>query len=144
MLFWLTLATGILAALMLRWLDVNICKIFVFSKNNILLQNTEEIPVLWWAFPFYCRLLLFCTASSLAQTIHDICHRYHRSYLWRKNMSCGEISDFFTSAVWRNLKLLHIHHVEKLQISPHDRCGESNLFPQDGCEAISHFSTWQI
>ena len=76
--------------------------------------------------------------------IHDICHRYHRSYLWRKNLSCGEISDFSTSVMWRNLKLLHIHHVEKNQIYPHDRCGQSELSPHDGCGAIPHFSTWQM
>ena len=46
------------------------------------------------------------------------------------NLSCGEISDFSTSAMWRNLKLLHmwrnfrflhICHAYKFEISPHDK-----------------------
>ena len=36
-----------------------------------------------------------------------------------KNLSCGEISDFYTWQMGRNLK-----NVAEFQISSHDRCGE--------------------
>ena len=51
----------------------------------------------------------------------------HTSYLSQsshvrhveKNLSCGEISDFYTWQMGRNLI-----NVAEFQISPHDRCGE--------------------
>ena len=66
--------------------------------------------------------------------------RKHTSYLsprspiyrWRKNWSCGEISDFNTQHMWRiqkfyqiwgNFKILHMTDVEK-----------SEIYPVFGCE----------
>ena len=60
------------------------------------------------------------------EAIPDICHGYHGSYPWRKNLSCGEISNSCTWQVWGNLKFLHmwikftflhITDVEKSEIS---------------------------
>ena len=82
--------------------------------------------------------------SPVVVLIHDICHRYHRSYLWRKNLSCGENSDFSTSVMWRNPKLLHIHHVEKTQIYPHDRCWEYELSPHNRWGEFHHLLIYQI
>ena len=53
--------------------------------------------------------------------------RTHTSYLSQSlhvrhvetNLSCGEISDFYTWQMGRNLK-----NVAEFQISSHDRCGE--------------------
>ena len=50
--------------------------------------------------------------------IPDICHGYHGSYPWRKNLSCGEISNFFT---WQITEISP--HVESFESSPHDICG---------------------
>ena len=49
-------------------------------------------------------------------------------YLWRKKLSCGEISDFYAWQIWRFLKFLHMKgnfkslymtYVEKSKFSPH-------------------------
>ena len=48
-------------------------------------------------------------------------------YLWRKNLSCGDISDFYAWQMWRLLKFihmlsnffLHMTDVEKYKFSPH-------------------------
>ena len=52
---------------------------------------------------------------------------------WRKNRSCGEISDFNTwnFSTWRGISVF-----------PHNRCGEMWNFAKFG--GISHFSTWQM
>ena len=56
MLFWLTLATGTLAALILRWLEIlQLFHIYICSNNkNIskMFPNTEEKPVSDGLFPF--------------------------------------------------------------------------------------------
>ena len=57
--------------------------------------------------------------------------RTHTSYLSQsshvrhveKNLSCGEISDFYTWQMGRNLK-----NVAEFQISSHDRSGEFSDF----------------
>ena len=51
--------------------------------------------------------------------------------------TCGEISDFYTWQMGRNLK-----NVAEFQISSHDRCGE--LWNLDNCGEIYYFSTWQM
>ena len=67
-----------------------------------------------------------CIHRGEAVPIPDICHGYHGSYPWRKNLSCGEISNSCTWQVWGNLKFLHmwikftflhITDVEKSEIS---------------------------
>ena len=56
-----------------------------------------------------------------------------------KNLWCREISNFYTSVMWRNLKffpnrhvetikILHITDVEKFKRSPHLLCGENSDF----------------
>ena len=58
--------------------------------------------------------------------VYIIC-TIHTSYLSQsshvrhveKNLSCGEISDFYTRQRARNLK-----NVAEFQISPHERCGQ--------------------
>ena len=49
-------------------------------------------------------------------------------YLWRKNLSCGDISDFYAWQMWRilkflhmwsNFKFLHMTYVDKSKFSPH-------------------------
>ena len=69
-----------------------------------------------------------------------VCTQRHTSYLsprspiyrWRKNWSCGEISDFNTQQmwrnqkfcqIWRNFKILHMTDVKK-----------SEIYPVFGCE----------
>ena len=53
-------------------------------------------------------------------------------YRWRKNWSCGEISDFNTQQMWRNqkfcqnFKILHMTDVKK-----------SEIYPVFGCEICS-------
>ena len=54
-----------------------------------------------------------------AKTMPHICHIYHIWDMWRK-----------------------ICHVEKFQISMHDRCGE--IWNFSTCGVISNFSTWQM
>ena len=57
-LFWLTaMAAGTLAALFLRW-NHWLC----WARQMLLKWN-----ILWWAFLFYCLLLLFCTRTVLAR-----------------------------------------------------------------------------
>ena len=69
--------------------------------------------------------------------------------------SCGVISYFSTSVMWRNLKCLHmsdvenlrfifICHREKSEMSPHDRCGEFKIYLHLSCIEIWNFSTWHI
>ena len=65
----------------------------------------------------------------------------HTSYLsprsptcrWRRNLPCGEISDFNTwnFSTWRGISVF-----------PHNRCGEMWIFAKFG--EISHFSTGQM
>ena len=64
---------------------------------------------------------------------------------------CGEISDFSTSVMRRNLKLLdmwkkfrflHICHVEKFESTPHVEKFQNS--PNLSCIEIWKFSTWQI
>ena len=64
---------------------------------------------------------------------------------------CGETSDFSTSIMWRNLKLLnmwrnvrflHICHVEKYETTPHVK--KFQISPHLSCIQIWSFSTWQI
>jgi len=65
----------------------------------------------------------------------------HTSYLsprsptcrWRRNLTCGEISDFNTwnFSTWRGISVF-----------PHNRCGEMWIFAKFG--EISHFSTGQM
>ena len=47
-----------------------------------------------------------------------VCESSHVRHV-EKNLSCGEISDFYTWQMGRNLK-----NVAEFQISSHDRCGE--------------------
>ena len=66
---------------------------------------------------------------------------HHTSYLsprsptcrWRRNLPCGEISDFNTwnFSTWRGISVF-----------PHNRCGEMWIFAKFG--EISHFSTGQM
>ena len=56
-------------------------------------------------------LLILAHTSYLSQ----ISHVRHVE----KNLPCGEISDFYTWQMGRNLK-----NVAEFQISSHDRCGE--------------------
>ena len=67
------------------------------------------------------------------RTIPDICHGYHGSYPWQKNLPCEEISNFCTWQMWKNMKFLHmwikfkflhVTDVECFQISSHYRCEE--------------------
>ena len=52
---------------------------------------------------------------------------------WRRNLPCGEISDFNTwnFSTWRGISVF-----------PHNRCGEMWIFAKFG--EISHFSTGQM
>ena len=84
-----------------------------------------------------------------------------------KNLACGEISNFYTFVMWRNLKFFPNHHVETIKISPHNRCGEiwnisafvmwrklrflhichvekSEISLHLPCGENSDFSTWQM
>ena len=77
-------------------------------------------------------------------------------HMWRHSphhthARCGEISDFSTSVMRRNLKLLHmwrkfrfLHfcHVEKCEITPHVEKFQNS--PHLSCIEIWNFSTWQI
>jgi hypothetical protein len=63
-------------------------------------------------------------------------HSLHVRHV-EKNLSCGEISDFYTWQMGRNLI-----NVAEFRISPHDRCGE--LWNLDNCGEIYYFSTWQM
>ena len=58
-----------------------------------------------------------------------------------KNMSCGEISDFYTrqmkinlkfstSVMWRHLRFLHMTDVEKYEITPHEE--KFQISPEHG------------
>ena len=53
-----------------------------------------------------------------------------------------EISDFFASVMWRNLKTLHICHVEKFKFNPHVE--KFQIFPHLSSTEIWNFFTWQI
>ena len=41
---------------------------------------------------YHLERLASLRSFSIVRIIPDICHRYHRRCLWRKNLSCGEIS----------------------------------------------------
>ena len=72
---------------------------------------------------------------------HQIYDKWHTWYLsprsptcrWRRNLPCGEISDFNTwnFSTWRGISVF-----------PHNRCGEMWIFAKFG--EISHFSTGQM
>ena len=80
------------------------------------------------------------TESYLKFGLNLVRNSVHTSYLspqspiyrWRKNWSCGEISDFNTQQmwrnqkfcqIWRNFKILHMTDVKK-----------SEIYPVFGCE----------
>ena len=44
--------------------------------------------------------------------------------------------------MWRNIRFLHICHVEKFEITPHVE--KSQISPHLSCTEIWNFSTWQI
>ena len=59
-----------------------------------------------------------------------------------------DISDFFTSVMWRNVKLihmwrnfrfLHIFHVQTFEISPHDRFFSTDII----CDICDKKEVWQ-
>ena len=95
--------------------------------------------------PFIRTGTRFCLLLSLYRALEGPiegwhCWWRHTSYLsprspiyrWRKNWSCGEISDFNTQQmwrnqkfcqIWRNFKILHMTDVKK-----------SEIYPVFGCE----------
>ena len=68
-------------------------------------------------------------------------HISHLGYV-EKNLSCGEISDFYTWQMWRHLKFNHICHVEIFQISPHNKCEE--IWNVENSEITPHVEKFQI
>ena len=78
--------------------------------------------------------------------VHMWRHFPHQTHVWFE-----EISDFSTSVMRRNLKLLHtwrkfrflhICHVERCEITPHMEKFQNS--PHLSCIEIWNFSTWQI
>ena len=73
--------------------------------------------------------------SALQLTSHHTWYLSPRSPTcrWRRNLPCGEISDFNTwnFSTWRGISVF-----------PHNRCGEMWIFAKFG--EISHFSTGQM
>ena len=58
-------------------------------------------------------------------------HISHMRYV-EKNLSCGEIPDFYAGKMWRDLKFLHMWRIFK--ISSHYQCREvSNFSTSDMC-----------
>ena len=53
-------------------------------------------------------------------------------YRWRKNWSCGEISDFNTQQMWRNQKLCQIWRNFKILHMTDEK--KSEIYPVFGCE----------
>ena len=60
----------------------------------------------------------------------DICHEYHELYSWRKIVMWRNFS-FPCMTIVGKLKISP--HVEKFQMSPHDRCGEIWNSPHMAC-----------
>ena len=61
-----------------------------------------------------------CCVEKFQIYLHDKCRE-----IWKNShLSSEEISDFSTWQIWRNLKFIHICHVEIFPMSPHDRRGE--------------------
>ena len=90
-------------------------------------------------------------SCSCVQVLHKthIFHEYHELYSWRKN--CHVDFSFPCMTIVGKLKISP--HVEKFQMSPHDRCGgiwnsphveKFSIFPQLSYMESWNFSTWQF
>ena len=61
-----------------------------------------------WVAEFFSRWRWWWLQPIVEFPIPDICRGHCGRCPWRKNLSCGEISNFCTWQMWRNLKFLHM------------------------------------
>ena len=123
--------------------DSNLCNLCLTSPKMSLRQSQTGfkgevrlnfvIPQLPQNIPNICNFLhinIFWVNFSPHKSVYISTkqRKSEKKYLcfWRisKFSTCGVISEFSTSVMWRNLKYLFITDVDKFPISPHLSCGD--------------------